>query len=84
MISRELGFLIESIKTGFPDCEGKRCFDKTNNQWEHVKIEFEFKSSNFYEHGHRSEDCDLIVCWIHDWAEVPIEVLELQKVIRHL
>jgi hypothetical protein len=67
MISHELGFLIESVRTEFPDCEGKRCFDKGNNQWEHVKIEFEYKSSQFKEHGHNEADCDIIVCWIHDW-----------------
>ena len=38
MISSEIGFYIESVRTGFPDCEGKRCFDKKNNLWEHVKI----------------------------------------------
>ncbi len=32
MISHELGFLIESIRTEYPDCEGKRCFDKEKNQ----------------------------------------------------
>lgn len=84
MISRELGFLIESIRTEYPDCEGKRCVDTKNQIWEHVRIEFEFKSSSFKEHGHRSENCDLIVCWIHDWPECPIEVLELKSQIKYL
>ncbi len=84
MISRELGFLIESIRTEYPDCEGKRCVDKKENRWEHVLIEFEYKSSNFQEHGHPPEDCDLIVCWIHDWQECPIEVLELRSTIEYL
>lgn len=52
MVSRELGFLIESIRTGFPDCEGKRCVDSKKGHWEQVQIEFEYKSSNFLEHGH--------------------------------
>lgn len=84
MISRELGFLIESIRTEYPDCEGKRCVDPKNQIWEHFLIEFEFRSANFRDHGHRSEDCDLIVCWIHDWPEYPIEVLELKSQIRYL
>ena len=84
MISHELGFLIESVRTEFPDCEGKRCFDKENNQWEHVKIEFEYRSSHFKEHGHNEADCDIIVCWIHDWEDCPIEVLELRSVIKYL
>ncbi len=84
MISRELGFLIESIRTDYPDCEGKRCIDSQKQRWEHVLIEFEYQSSNFREHGHSPEDCDLIVCWIHDWADCPIEVLELKSQIQYL
>lgn len=52
MISRELGFLIESIRTEYPDCEGKRCVNERESRWEHVLIEFEYKSSRFQEHGH--------------------------------
>ena len=51
MISHEMGFLIESVRTSFPDCEGKRCFDKQENQWEHITIEFEYKSSHFKDLG---------------------------------
>jgi hypothetical protein len=84
MISNEIGFYIESIRTGFPDCEGKRCFDKKNNLWEHVKIEFEFKSSNFIQHGHNPDECDVIVCWQNDWNDCPLEVIELKEEIRKL
>lgn len=84
MVSRELGFLIESLRTAYPDCEGKRCVDEKRQLWEHVLIEFEFKSSNFREHGHKLEGCDLIVCWIHDWSDSPLEVLELKSTIRRL
>jgi hypothetical protein len=84
MVSRELGFLIESIRTDFPDCEGKRALDKTGTQWQHVRIEFEYRSSNFLEHGHDTDGCDLIVCWIHDWEECPLEVLELKSIFALL
>jgi len=84
MISHELGFLIESIRTDYPDCEGKRCVDPKRQRWEHVLIEFEYQSSNFREHGHDLEGCDLIVCWIHDWKGCPIEVLELKAQINYL
>ena len=53
-------------------------------RWEHLLIEFEYQSGNFREHGHRAEDCDLIVCWIHDWEDCPIEVLELRSQIKYL
>ena len=84
MISHEMGYLIESLRTSFPDCEGKRCFDRQNNQWEHVTIEFEYKSSHFKEHGHNPDECDVIVCWIYDWQDCPVEVLELKDAIRYL
>jgi hypothetical protein len=84
MVSRELGFLIESVRTDYPDCEGKRCLDTAGTKWQHVRIEFEYKSSNFAEHAHDPEGCDLIVCWIHDWRECPLEVLELKSSISLL
>jgi HNH endonuclease len=84
MVSKELGFLIESIRTDYPDCEGKRCLDKAGTQWEHVRIEFEMRSSNFLEHGHNSDNCDLIVCWTHDWDDCPVEVLELKTELQKL
>jgi transposase len=84
MVSRELGFLIESVRTAYPDCEGKRCVDEKRQLWEHVLIEFEYKSSNFREHGHAPNECDLIVCWINDWDDCPLPVLELCSEIRFL
>ncbi|MCX6897129.1 MAG: hypothetical protein NT105_00380 [Verrucomicrobia bacterium] len=84
MVSKELGFLIESIRTAYPDCEGKRCLNKGGSQWEHVRIEFEMRSSNFPEHGHNPDNCDLIVCWTHDWKDCPVEVLELRTELPKL
>ena len=28
--------------------------------------------------------CDLIVCWIHDWKDCPLEVRELKTAIEQL
>lgn len=84
MVSKELGFIIESVRTAFPDCEGKRCVDEKRQLWEQVYIEFEFKSSNFREHGHDPDGCDVIICWLHDWADCPLEVVELSSVIQYL
>ncbi len=84
MVSKELGFVIESIRTEFPDCEGKRCVDKRENLWEQILIEFEYRSSHFREHGHSLDGCDLIICWIHDWVDCPVDVLELKSTIQRL
>jgi hypothetical protein len=84
MVSRELGFLIESVKAPYPDCEGKRRVDQKGQRWERVLIEFEYQSSNFRLHKHDPDGCDLIVCWIHDWEDCQIEVLELKSAIKYL
>ena len=80
-VIEDLNMYIEEIKTGFPDCVGRRF---TGRGWEKVHIEFEYKSINFKEHGHDPKNCDIIVCWVHDWPECPIEVIELREVIKTL
>jgi hypothetical protein len=84
MVAQELGYLVESVQGGFPDCEAKRPI--ACGQWQRVRIEFEFESRNFRDHGHSASDCDVIVCWAHNWPECParLEVLELSQVIRQL
>jgi hypothetical protein len=84
MVARELGFLVESVQGGYPDCEAKRHI--APGQWQRVRIEFEFESRNFRDHGHPPAGCDIIVCWQHNWLECPsnLEVVELQSVIRQL
>jgi hypothetical protein len=88
MISDEMGFIIESFIAEFPDCEGKRCVDQENNQWEPVRIQFEYKSSDFKTRinakGYNESHCDLIVCWNHNWEDSPTEVLELRSILQYL
>lgn len=68
----------------YPDCGAKRRVDRSRNRWQRVLIEFEFRTSNFREHGHDPGGCDVIVCWEHDWPDCPVEVVELRRVIDHL
>ena len=84
MVSYELGFTVEAIHAAYPDCEAKRCADHRQQRWERVRVEFEYWSSNFRDHGHNPEACDIIVCWEHDWPECPLEVIELRRVIGQL
>lgn len=84
MVSYELGFIVEAVHASFPDCEAKRCIDRRNERWQRVRIEFEFRSRTFRDHGHDPAACDLIVCWEHNWPECPLEVVELRKVIDEL
>jgi hypothetical protein len=83
-MAKPLGFLVESIQTRFPDCEAKR--QVAPGEWQTVRIEFEYESRNFRDHGHDPEGCDMIVCWNHNWPECPIniEVIALNDEIKRL
>lgn len=64
MVARELGYLVEAVQAGFPDCEAKR--QVAPGKWQRVRIEFEYERRNFRDHGHPPEGCAVIVCWRHN------------------
>jgi hypothetical protein len=82
MVARDMGFILEAIQPGFPDCRAK--MEVMPGRWQDVRIEFEKDSRSFAEHGHDPKGCDMIVCWRHNWKACPKEmmVLELRKAIR--
>ncbi len=75
-------FKIESIQSGYPDCIARKKVGKNN--WEEVRIEFEYDSRSFKKHGHDPSEVDVIVCWIHNWTQCPrsIEVIELSSLLE--
>jgi Homing endonuclease associated repeat len=79
-VARRLGFVVLRLQTEFPDCEALR--EMEPDQWQKIKIEFEYESKNFLTHGHRPDKCNLIVCWRHNWEESPLEVIELRTAVR--
>lgn len=58
LIAEDLNIRVESIQQGYPDCTGIKYHGK--GKWKRVRIEFEYKSSNF---DHDPKGCDMIVCW---------------------
>jgi hypothetical protein len=82
MVSHELGFMVEAVHAAFPDCEAKRHIGE--NRYQRVRIKFEYKSSNFISNDYDPAGADMIVCWIHDWQDCPLEVLELISAIDKL
>ena len=82
-IAHEFQMYVELIRTGYPDCIAKRYIGK--DRWEEIKIEFEYRSSDFERHKHDPKEADMIVCWTHDWDKCPksIEVLELRNEINN-
>jgi Homing endonuclease associated repeat len=84
MVARELGYLVEAVQAGYPDCEAKRQIGP--GKWQRVRIEFEYESRNFRDHGHSPDGCDVIVCWRHNWPDCPshLQVVELRQVLSGL
>lgn len=76
----QLGFSVTQLQAAFPDCEALR--EVELGKWQRVRIEFEYESRNFLLHGHSLTECDLIICWSHNWEDCPLEVLELKSVVR--
>lgn len=84
MLAHYLGFIIESVQMGFPDCEAK--IEVEPGRWQRVRIEFEYESRKFRSHHHDARQCDIIVCWRHNWRNCPpgLQVLELSTVVAKL
>jgi hypothetical protein len=80
--ARELGFSILRLQAACPDCEALR--EVGPNKGQRVLAELEYESRNFLDHMHPINGCDLIVCWINNWPECPLEVIELSSVLRDL
>jgi len=75
LLHEKVGFqYIEEIRKGFPDCTARK--QAAPGRYEQVKIEFEYRSSDFVRYDHlkrieAGEKCDYIVCWIDDWEDCP-------------
>lgn len=78
-VAAQLGFVVTWIRSEFPDCEAMILVGP--EKWQRIRIEFEYESRNFLKHMHDAKECDLIVCWKHNWPECPVEVLELSSTI---
>ncbi len=79
MLAEQLGFVVESVQEGFPDCDAK--LRREDGTFEGVRIEFEFRSSEFRRHRHDPSACDLIVCWVDDWPDSPVQVIALSEIV---
>ncbi len=82
MLAKELGFHVQLVRQGYPDCKAVRSLG--DGRYEEVNIEFEFRSSGFKAHLNEQIKSDFIICWEHDWPGCPatIQVLELRSLIQ--
>jgi hypothetical protein len=81
-VAQELGLSVTRVQTQFPDIEAMR--EVGPNKCQPVYLEAEYESKNFLLHMHPLDGCDGIVCWIHNWPECPLEVIELRKVVEEI
>lgn len=79
-----LNICVEEASGAFPDI--RKAWRKVDGKWKPVRIELETRSSHFKNHRHKLEECDIIVCWINDWAGLPNdkEVISLREVVKDL
>jgi hypothetical protein len=82
VVAHALGFTITRVQTEFPDVEAMR--EIGPNQCQRMHLELEYESRNFLTHMHPLDGCDGIVCWIDNWPECPLEVIELRTVVESL
>ena len=80
-LCHDLGFMIEGIRSAFPDALLRR--RNAKGTWNSCRVEFEFRSSSFKVHKHNPKLCDLIICWEHDWHDCPVEVIALKEKVRN-
>lgn len=72
----EFDYDIVESQTGFPDLvlsDGTRA----------IRAEAEYESANFVAHRHDASQCDLVVCWVHNY-NLPLPVLELSTRTMHV
>src|SRR5438270_5068019 len=82
VVAHALGLTITRIQTEFPDVDAMR--EIGPNQCQRMHLELEYESRNFLTHMHPPDGCDGIVCWIDNWPECPLEVIELRTVVESL
>jgi len=80
-LCHDLGFMIEAIRAAFPDALLRR--RNAKGTWNSCRAEFEFRSSSFKLHKHDPKQCDLIICWEHEWQDCPKEVVCLKERARN-
>lgn len=81
MIFEEMGMIVEEIRSGFPDAIIRRF---NGRGWTRETVEFEYKSMEYKKHNHPLNGCDIIICWIDNWGNCPLEVWELSELIKLL
>ena len=76
-MARDLDFIVTRIQRAFPDIEALR--KGKDGRWRLTLAELEYESLGFVKHGHDPRGCDLLICWIHNWRDCPVEVIELRR-----
>ena len=76
-LASQMGYEIASIQSSFPDAIVK------DEQGKEYRVEFEYRSGNFVQHGHDPSRCDLVICWIKD-EELSVNTISLKDYLLDL
>jgi hypothetical protein len=71
-IAKDIGYRLTHVQSAYPDAIFVSPSQKV------LKVEFEYASSNFIQHGHDPALCDMVICWNRD-RDLPVPVLELSR-----
>jgi hypothetical protein len=78
---------MEAVGTRFPDALIRV---KKGGKWVTKRCEFEKRSSDFWPHIRRADECDMIICWEHNWKELDkpkynhIKIVELRTEVERI
>jgi hypothetical protein len=77
-LAKKWRLVVDKIQAAFPDCT---VYQKVGGRDKAIRIEFEYRSSSAKYHRHDLNKCDWIVCWEHDWPQIPphLQVIELRR-----
>jgi predicted transport protein len=80
-VAEDLNMYVEELRPEAPDAILRRFM---GTGWERLRGDFAYRSSELRQLEQESDSLDLIVCWEHDWADCPLEVVELRDRIREM
>ncbi len=76
---KRFSLTVEKVTGKYPDCIA---YMRENGRDKKIRIEFEYKASNFLKHKHDPKVCDWIVCWDNDWRDAParLKIVDLKSI----
>jgi len=79
-VAADLNMYVEEVRPELPDAIVRRFI---GTGWERLRADFAYRSGELRQ-IEEGDQPDMVVCWEHDWADCPTEVVELRDRIREM